>query len=273
MANTPIMWETIISSKKSRKTDYSFLITPTVGADTISTEGERRVNEFLQTHGSKYKLAKGYGMTEVSSGVTFTPTNEVNKPGSVGIPFSHMTIGIFNLDSGEELPYGEQGEICIAGPSVMLGYYHDEKATAEVLKYHPDGRLWMHSGDLGHMDEDGFLFIDGRLKRMLINHVGFKTFAPNVEAVISQVEGIEKCCVVGVRDKEHKVGQATVAFVKAKGEQNSIQERIYDVCQALLPKYSWPREIYFVGELPYTAAGKVDVQALEAMAAEREGSR
>lgn len=273
MANTPIMWETIISSKKSQKTDYSFLIAPTVGADTISVESERRVNAFLQAHGSKYKLAKGYGMTEVGSAVSVTPTNEANKLGSVGIPFSHMTIGIFDLDSGEEMPYGKQGEICIAGPSVMLGYYQDEKATVEVLKYHPDGRLWMHSGDLGHMDEDGFLFIDGRLKRMLINHVGFKTFAPNVEAVISQVEGIEKCCVVGVRDKEHKVGQSAVAFVKAEGEQNSIRERIYSVCQVLLPKYSWPKEIYFVRELPYTAAGKVDVQALEAMAAEREGNR
>lgn len=268
MANTPIMWETIISSKKSQKTDYSFLITPTVGADTISAEGERRVNAFLQAHGSKFKLAKGYGMTEVSSGVTLTPTNEVNKLGSVGIPFSHMTIGIFDLDSGEELPYGKQGEICIAGPSVMLGYYHEEKATAEVLKYHPDGRLWMHSGDLGHMDEDGFLYIDGRLKRMLINHVGFKIFAPNLEAVISQIAGVEKCCVVGVRDQEHKIGQIAVAYVKAAGWQDGLKEQIYESCRKVLPEYSCPREIQFIEEFPYTSAGKIDFKALEQMAEE-----
>lgn len=268
MANTPIMWETIISSKKSQKTDYSFLITPTVGADKISDEGEKRVNEFLEAHGCRYKLAKGYGMTEVSSGVTFTPTNEVNKPGSVGIPFSHMTIGIFDLDSGEELPYDEQGEICIAGPSVMPGYYQDEKATTEVLKYHPDGRLWMHSGDLGHMDEDGFLFIDGRLKRMLINHVGFKIFAPHVEEVISQVKGVERCCVVGVRDKEHKIGQIAVAYVKVAGQQDGLKEHIYESCRKVLPEYSCPREIYFIEEFPYTGAGKIDFKALERMAEE-----
>lgn len=268
MANTPIMWETIISSKKSQKTDYSFLITPTVGADTISAEGEKRVNEFLEAHGSKYILAKGYGMTEVASGVTFTPTNEVNKLGSVGIPFSHMTIGIFDLDSGEGLSYGEQGEVCIAGPSVMLGYYQDEKATAEVLKYHPDGRLWMHSGDLGHMDEDGFLFIDGRLKRMLINHVGFKIFAPNVEAVISQNAGVEKCCVVGVKDQEHKIGQIAVAYVKATGQQDGLKEQLYKSCRKVLPEYSCPKEIRFINEFPYTSAGKIDFKALEQMAEE-----
>lgn len=268
MANTPIMWETIISSKRSQKADYSFLITPTVGADTISINEERRVNAFLQTHGSKYKLAKGYGMTEVSSGVTFTPTNEVNKLGSVGIPFSHMIIGIFDLNSGEELTYGERGEICITGPSVMLGYYNDEKATEEVLKYHADGRLWMHSGDLGHMDEDGFLFIDGRLKRMLINHVGFKIFAPNVEEVISQNAGVEKCCVVGVRDPEHKIGQIAVAYVKATGQQEGLREHIYESCRNVLPEYSCPREIRFIEEFPYTNAGKIDFKALERMAEE-----
>lgn len=189
--------------------------TPTVGADKISAEGEKRVNEFLEAHGCRYKLAKGYGMTEVASGVTFTPTNEVNKLGSVGIPFSHITVGIFDLDSGEELPCGKQGEICIAGPSVMLGYYQNEKATTEV-------------------------------------------------------KGIERCCAVGVRDKDHKVGQVAVAFVKAESEQNSMRERIYGVCQALLPEYSCPKEIYFVRELPYTAAGKIDFQVLQAMAAERE---
>lgn len=271
IANTPIMWENVIVSEKSRKADYSFLITPTVGADTISISSEQRVNEFLHVHGCKYKLAKGYGMTEVSSGVTFTPTNEINKLGSVGIPFSHMVVSVFDPESGEELPYNEQGEICISGPSVMLGYYHEEKATADVLKRHSDGRVWLHSGDWGHMDSDGFLFIDGRIKRMIIDHVGFKIFAPNVEAVISQVPGVEKCCVVGMRDKKYKVGKLAVAYVKTSESHEYVEKRIFAACQDYLPDYSIPAKIHFIKELPYTSAFKVDFKALEKMAEEDAG--
>lgn len=268
IANTPIMWENVITSERSRKADYSFLITPTVGADTISIASEQRVNEFLQGHGCKYKLAKGYGMTEAASGVTLTTTNEINKLGSVGIPFRYMVIGIFDLETGEELSYNEQGEICISGPSVMLGYYHEENATADILKRHKDGRMWLHSGDLGHMDSDGFLFIEGRLKRMIIDHVGFKIFAPNVEAVISQVPGVEKCCVVGARDRQYKVGQLAVAYVKTNIPWEDVKERITVACQKFLPEYSRPAKICRIEEFPYTATGKVDYRVLEKMAEE-----
>lgn len=267
IANTPIMWENVICSKRSYRKDYSFLVMPIVGADTISTLSEQRVNEFLQQHGCKHKLAKGYGMTEAASGVTLTSTNETNKLGSVGIPFSHTVVGIFDIESGDELSYNEQGEICISGPSVMLGYYHEEEETMNVLKYHSDGRIWLHSGDLGHMDRDGFLYIDGRLKRMIINHLGFKVFAPNVEAIISQVPGVEKCCVVGTRDRQYKVGQIVVAYVKTNAPWEDVKERIDMACQKFLPEYSRPK-VCSIGKFPYTAAGKVDFKALERMAEE-----
>lgn len=266
IASTPIMWETLIAGEKSRKADYSFLITPIVGADTISISSEQRVNDFLRKHGCKRKLTKGYGMTEAASAVTFNPTNEINRPGSVGIPFRYMVVSIFDMGSGEELPYGEQGEICISGSSVMLGYYHEEKATTDILKRHSDGRMWLHSGDLGHMDQDGFLFVDGRIKRMIIDHEGFKIFAPNVEAVISQVSGVEKCCVIGTRDRQYKVGQLAIAYVKTNDPWEDIRERIDVACKNSLPEYSRPAEICHIKEFPYTAAGKVDFRALEKMA-------
>lgn len=267
-ANTPLLWESIAADKQLQKSDFSFLTVPIVGADTISIQSEQRVNDFLREHGCRSKLVKGYGMTETCAAVTLTPTNEINKLGSVGIPYRFMTISIFDLDTGEELSYGKQGEICITGPSVMLGYYQNEAATAEVLRLHPDGKKWIHSGDLGHMDQDGFLFIDGRIKRMIIDRVGFKIFAPNVESVISQVPEVEKCCVVGVKDKRYSIGQLAVAYVMSDGNQNEIKEKIYAICRNSLPEYCWPAEIYFIQEFPYTAAGKVDFRALEKLAEE-----
>lgn len=271
MANTPITWEEIIVNKLSKKADYSFLIAPTVGADSISTDSEQRINNFLESHGCKFRLAKGYGMTEVASAVSFTPNNKINKIGSVGIPFSHTLVAIFDPETGKELPYQEQGEICISGPSVMLGYFCESQSSEEVLRMHSDGRIWMHSRDLGHMDEDGFLFVDGRLKRMLINHIGFKIFAPKIEAVLDQVPGVEKSCVIGVKDTEHGVGQIAVAFVQVTKGSSTIQKEIYAECKDKLPQYAWPNIIQVVDNLPYTRAGKVDYLALEKYAREIRG--
>lgn len=185
MSNTPLIWEEIIHNKSVQEVDFSFMVNPTVGADSLSIEKEIEINKFLQNHNCKYDICKGYGMTEVGSAVSVTsPT--FNKVGSVGIPFTHTVISIFDTETGAELKYGEQGEICISGPSVMKGYYNNSEETDKVLKVHKDGKVWMHSGDIGHMDEDGFLFIDGRIKRMIINHHGFKNFPPEIEKVLSK---------------------------------------------------------------------------------------
>ena len=128
-----------MAADQNDRQDYSFLVMPTVGADSLSISREEEINRFLESHGSKYPLCKGYGMTELSSAVTVTHGHHINKPGSVGIPFSHMTVSIFDPDTGEELKYGDQGEICVTGPSVMLGYYKNAEATDEVLRKHEDG--------------------------------------------------------------------------------------------------------------------------------------
>lgn len=265
MANTPAMWEQLTNSKTAENMDFSFIIAPTVGADSLSVQKEEEINTFLKNHGCKYKLQKGYGMTEVSSGVCITPNNDVNKLGSVGIPFNLTSIGIFDIETGKELPYGEQGEICMCGPSVMLGYYKNDVANREVLRKHSDGCIWMHSGDLGHMDEDGFLYIDGRIKRMIINHMCFKIFAPVVETAIYAVPEVEKCCVVGAKDTVHNVGQVPIAFVilKDNGDLDRVRKDIMIACEKQLPTYSYPQNIVFTNEFPYTSAGKVDYRQLE----------
>lgn len=156
-------------------------------------------------------------------------------------------VSIFDLETSKELSYGEQGEICMTGPSVMLGYYNNDTANQEVLRMHSDGQVWMHSGDLGHMDEDGFLYIDGRIKRMIINHMCFKIFAPVVEDAIHAVPEVEKCCVVGAEDIVNRVGQVPVAFVIAKenADKDKLRIDIMKSCERHLPTYSYPDRIIF----------------------------
>ena len=270
MANTPIMWEQLTNSKRVKKADLAFIIAPTVGADSLDVHKEEKINQFLKEHNCKFRLSKGYGMTEVSSGIALTPNNGGNKLGSVGIPFNLTTVGIFEIGTDKELAYGEQGEICVQGPSVMLGYYNNDEANQDIMKKHADGQIWLRSGDLGHMDEDGFLYIDGRIKRMLINHMGFKIFCPEMEKVILELEELEKCCVVGIKDTEHGVGQVPVVFVISKENTNQevLQKQIMELCKKKLPAYSYPKTIVFRNAFPYTSAAKVDYRALETIAKE-----
>lgn len=271
MANTPVVWEEISEMSSARKMDCSFLINPTVGADTLDISKEQKINEFLEKRGCKYKLTKGYGMTEVSSGASVTTTNDVNKLGSVGIPMCWTTIAIFDAETGEELTYNKQGEICISGPAVMLGYYQNEEETKNILRKHNDGRLWIHSGDLGHMDEDGFLFIDGRIKRMFIDSTGFKIFPFLVETELNKVPGVEKSCVVGVTDIETTRGQKPVAFLlPVKGVDR--EELLYNIKKHMeesVLEYARPTEYIFVEEFPYTGAGKVDWREMERRVGEK----
>lgn len=268
MANTPVMWEQLINNKKAQNMDLSFLICPTVGADKLDIEKEKKINTFCKGHGCKYNIVKGYGMTEVGSAVSVCIDNEHNKIGSVGIPFCKTVISVFDMETQEELKYEQQGEICISGPSVMLGYFNNVEETDKVLKTHSDGMVWVHSGDLGHMDKDGFLFIDGRIKRMLINHVGFKIFAPTIEKVLQQVKGVEKCCVVGIKDTIYNVGQVPVAYIvpSDSADKNSLLLECKSICAKDLPDFYIPNRFIFVDDFPYTSAAKIDYRALEKMA-------
>lgn len=265
IANTPVMWEHLINSEHAQKTDFSFLINPMVGADTLNIEKEKQINSFLSSHGCAYPISKGYGMTELSSGVTACYSRACNKLGSVGIPLPKTTVSIFDTETGEEVPCGNQGEICISGPTVMLGYYKNPEETERVLKLHADGRIWMHSGDVGHMDEDGCLFIDGRIKRMLIDHHGFKIFAPAIETTLQRVPGVEKSCVVGIKDRDYESGQVPVAFIVKNGTvaEDVLLDTLKERCQAELPEYFIPAKYFFVKSLPYTSAAKVDYRVLE----------
>ena len=246
----------------------SFLLSPIVGGDATDVSYEKEINAFLRSHNCPTNLIKGYGMTEICAAVCVSAKEEFNKLGSVGIPYVYSVMSVFNPETGEELGYNETGEICMQGPHVMLGYYHDQEETANVLRKHKDGTVWLHSGDLGYMDEDGCVFIQGRIKRVIIRHDGFKVFPSLVEKAVMMHSAVRQCCAVGTKDLSHSQGQLPVVFVVTKGKKintGDLEAALNDLCKRELPEYALPVAWYFRESLPLTPIGKVDYRALERM--------
>ena len=173
----------------------------------------------------------------------------------------------FDVNDGNECKYNTSGEICISGPGVMLKYLGNDDYTREVIKEH-DGRRWMHTGDIGHIDEDGCVFIEGRMKRMIIRYDGFKVFPTKVEDVLSKVDKVELCCCVAKDDENHDSGQLPVVFVVPKSgtDHSVIEVELERISNARLPEYSRPSKFYFIDSLPMTNANKVDYRELESIA-------
>ena len=267
MTGVPSHYGNIINSQTLKNKDLSYLIAPIVGGDSMNIDLERQTNQFFKKHNAKCHVVKGYGMTEVSAAVSVCATDSCNQIGSVGIPFTHTVISIFDVENGEELMYNQQGEVCITGPNTMLGYYKNPKATAEIIVRHKDGLDWVHSGDIGYMTEDGMLFIVDRIKRMIVRHDGFKVFPSMIEKTIASHEAVQSCCVVGIPDKEHSQGKLPAAHIvlapQFSGQKSDVQQQLAALCQKELPEYAQPVDYAFRDSLPLTSIGKVDYQALE----------
>lgn len=269
MTVTPVTWDAI-AIEEDTTSDYSFLKLPIVGADKLSIQREKEINDFLKKHHCTRKLAKGYGMTELAAGVSYTPCDSVNKLGSIGIPFTHTVIAIFDSETNVELSYNQQGEICVSGPNVMLGYFQNQEETDRMIRMHADGSVWLHTGDCGHMDNDGFIYIDGRYKRIIINHIGYKSYAPMIEAVIQKVDGVLNCCVIGIPDREHSDAYLPFAYIQKRNDIDPevLRQSVHAACKKELMEFSRPVGCCFIDTLPYTGAGKIDYRALERRAAE-----
>lgn len=273
MIGVPSHYNNIINSRKMVNMDLSFIIAPTVGGDNLDVAYESEINNFLKQHGCKWEIIKGYGMTEVSAAVCVCSA-DCNKLGSVGIPFSRTIISSFDLDSGKELKYGQDGEICMTGSNTMLCYYNNPQATKNIIKIHDDGLPWVHSGDIGYVDQDGFVFIKGRIKRMIIRHDGFKVFPPLIESVVEKHNKVNACCAVGIADKNHLQGQLPVVFFETEGDCIAETKRELAIrCQEELPEYAQPVEFININKLPLTPIGKVDFIALERLAEEKENGK
>lgn len=263
LIGVPAFHELLMESKLLKNMDLSFLVTLASGGDTMNEGLEKRLHDFMKEHNMKYPLAQGYGMSEVAAAASFC-INKVYKPASVGVPSLHTTIGIFKPDTFEELDCNQEGEVCITGPTMMAGYYKRPEETAHVMREHPDGTVWIHSGDIGYMDEDGFLFIQGRVKRMITRFDGHKIFPVNIESLVGSLPMVRNCCAFAVKDREHGQGNhPLVAVTLIEGDQKELCQQIYDLCQEKLEERGRPVGIIALDDIPLTSVGKNDYRSLE----------
>ena len=267
MFGVPSHYQQMAADPKLQKKDLSFIRNYAAGGDAISLGAEKTVNEFLKAHNVEYPMAKGYGMTEVSSAATVA-AGKVNKPGSVGIPMVNTLISAFEPGTEKELPIGQRGELCISGPGMMKGYYNKPDETAMILRTHADGRVWVHTGDLGYLDEDGFVYLDSRIKRLIIRHDGFKVFPSMIENVVSQHPAVHQCSVVGCADKDHVQGRLPFVYIvlnpaAAGVKKKQIVKELRQMCMEELPEYVQPVAYKFIAEMPMTPVGKFDYRKLE----------
>ena len=261
----PTYVEHFVHDRKADSMNWKCLKNLGIGGDYFPEQSEIYVNEFLKNHGSSSIAEKGYGMTENSStaGVCLVGVNKTN---SLGIPLPLNTYGIFERGTDKELKYGEEGEICITSPTEMLGYLDNEEEERKVIKIHSDGKKWIHSEDVGIIDEDGFLFFKGRYKR-LIPHGGFKLYPSYIEGVIMKHPDIDNCCVISIPDKVYGASPEAHVVIKkdSVSELKKLKEELIKLCQDKLPSYSQPEDFIFEEDLPLTSVGKVDYKKVEKM--------
>lgn len=255
----------VLNEPKLQNKDLKFLKTIIVGADKLDPTFEIKFNEFLLQHNSSAKITKGYGMTEVCAAATYT-RGETNIPGTVGVPYILENVAVFDInDSSKECLTGEQGEIAINGPKNMVGYFGENEChTGLVIKKHDDGTLWVHTGDIGHQDSDGKLYIDGRLKRMFVRN-GFKIFPSEIESQILKNSDVEQSAVVSIENSS--TGLATKAFLVLKNNCTHSKEEVLNSVNATLNEnlydYELPDEYEFIDKMPLTLMQKIDYTKLE----------
>ena len=262
-ATVPTYVGHFIADKKANSMNWKCIKHIGVGGESFTEAQEKEVKGFLEHHNSIGSIDKGFGMTELS-GTAVTCMGDVNKFTSLGIPLPLNTYGIFERGSDEELKYGEEGEICITGPTEMLGYLNNKEEEDKVIKVHSDGKRWIHSEDVGLIDEDGFLFFKGRYKRMF-THGGFKLYPSYIEGIITSHPDIDSCCVIPIPDKVY--GNSPEAHIVVKKdsvkELKELKEELIKLCQDKLSEYSQPDDFIFEEDLPLTSVGKVDYKKVE----------
>ena len=262
IAGVPTLYEALLRQPIMDGVDLSCLKGVFSGGDSLSVELKKRFDKFLYDHNASIQVREGYGTTECVTASCLTPTH-VYKEGSIGQPFPDTYYCIVKPGTQEELPYGEEGEICISGPTVMLGYLDHPEETAQTLQVHPDGRTWVHTGDLGTMDDEGFIYFRQRLKRMIVTS-GYNVYPSQLENILDAHELVQMSCVIGVPDPL-KI-QKVKAFVMLKPGVEPTQANkdiLMAYCRKNIAKYAMPYDIEFREQLPKTLVGKVAYRVLE----------
>ena len=246
--------------------DMKFLSTFAGGGESLSIEQEKKVNSYLHNKGYNGNYVTAYGMTECCATVC-TGMQGFYKEGTLGIPLPKVNMKIIDPENGQERKYGEEGEICFCAPNIMVGYFKNPKETDNIIKVHADGKKWIHTGDLGSVNQDGFLRFQGRIKKIYLtkgsDNSVYKLFPMQIENVLSRHSAVDKCAVVGRLNGEK--GYLVIAYVtlKSKDIGDNVEKELRQLCRQELKENSWPFEYHFVEKLPTTGAGKIDFRTLE----------
>ncbi|MGN0494714.1 MAG: class I adenylate-forming enzyme family protein [Lachnospiraceae bacterium] len=263
----PAYVSAMCTDEKLAKMNLSGLKTVGMGGEGMNISLEERVNHFLEKRGSLAKVIKGYGMTEVCATATCELKGE-NKVGSVGLPFIHNIVMIYDNENNAELKYMQTGEICLQCASEMMGYKDNLSEMQLLIKEHPDGSKWIHTGDLGYMDEDGFLFVQGRMKRMIMtinDGLGYKVFPAQIEEILNKHTQVRESCVVSLHMGNDIKLKAVIRPDSSitDSEREGLVQELNIQCSEELAVYQVPVEYDFVVDFPRTAAGKIDYRKLE----------
>ena len=261
LAIVPSMLEAFLHTDAFDGKDLSFLMGIFCGADSAPSNLQERMNAFLKAHNCNEVVREGYGLTETVTCCALNPIENV-KIGSVGLPLGETKVRIVKPGTFEDVPTGENGELIINGPSVMLGYLDEPEETAKTLRKDKDGSIWLFTGDMCNMDEDGYVYFVQRIKRMIITN-GYNVYPTQVEAVIRECDEVDNVCVVGVKDKLS--GQRVVACVvlKEDADKKSAKENIMNKCREKIEAFAVPSKIEFIDEIPLTKMGKTNFTQLE----------
>ena len=270
IAGVPTLYEALLRLPSMEKADLSSLKGVFSGGDSLSIELKKKFDKFLYDHHAVIQVREGYGTTETVTACCLTPTH-MYKEGSIGLPFPDTYIKIVEPDTDKEVPYGTEGEILLAGPTVMKEYMKHPEETAKTLRTHADGLTWVYTGDLGVMDPEGFIYFRGRSKRMIISS-GYNIYPGQLENILDAHEKVQMSCIIGVPDT-YKM-QKVKAFVTLKpgipADEETRQE-LMAYCRKHIAKYAMPYDIEFRDELPKTLVGKVAYRVLEEEEAAKRG--
>ncbi|MBR3227258.1 MAG: acyl--CoA ligase [Erysipelotrichaceae bacterium] len=262
MAGVPTLFEALLRLPHFDNADLSCLKGVFSGGDSLSIELKKKLDKFLYDHKATIQVREGYGTTETVTACCLTPPH-MHKEGSIGLPLPDVYIKIVKPGTDEELPYGEEGEILLAGPTVMKEYIKHPEETADTLRKHADGLTWVYTGDLGVMDEEGFIYFKGRNKRMIVTS-GYNVYPAQLENIIDACDQVSMSCVIGVPDPYRM--QKVKAFIVLRNGVPASEQTKQDIlayCSKHIAKYAMPREIEFRDELPKTLVGKVAYRKLE----------
>ena len=261
ITGVPTLYEALLKTKLG-KNDLSSLTCVVSGGDTLLPSFKKTVDEFLKEHGSDAQIRCGYGLTECTGASCLNPRKEY-RDNSIGIPLPDMDYKIVKIGTLKTAKPNEDGEICISGPTVMNGYLNNSEETEKTLIKHKDGKIWLHTGDIGCMDDDGFIYFKQRLKRLIVSS-GYNIYPSYVEDIIKKHPMVDTCVVIGIPHEYKK--QVAKAYIVLKNNEKvnaNIKKSIKKYCEENLAKYSWPYEYEYRDSLPTTLVGKVAYKKLE----------